>query len=329
MRHARRCDACPACAVAGLVTIAPALSDTTPRRAARAPRARRRRHRCGIGRVVPGQRPAAGGQRPDRAHQATTPAHRGIRAGDLRADTAHADGRHHVRGRPQPRPDRRHHELHQHVQPGGHDRRRPAGQEGGRAGTRGEAVGEDVGGPRFAGRDGLLRTGRTAAVPRGPGLRSGRVRVHHLHRQLRADRSRPLRRRRSSRRPGLGAVREPKLRRTHQSRRPHELPRLAAPRDRLRPGRHDGHRHLTAEPLGTDSDGNPVLLADGRRGATNDSRVAALGDVHRRLRVGVRRRRPLERPRRRVRPTVRMGRHLHLPRRSTTPPSATPPTTCP
>jgi len=86
---------------------------------------------------------------------------------------------------------------------------------------------------------------------------------------------------------------------------------------------------LTAEPLGTDSDGNPVLLADGRRGVTNDSRVAALGDVHRRLRVGVRRRRPLERPRRRVRPTVRMGRHLHLPRRSTTPPSATPPTTCP
>ena len=41
---------------------------------------------------------------------------------------------------------------------------------------------------------------------------------------------------------GLGAERQPQLRGPHQPRLPHELPGLAAPGGRLRPGRDDGHR---------------------------------------------------------------------------------------
>ena len=49
--------------------------------------------------------------------------------------------------RPRRRGHRRHHQLHQHEQPGRHARRRPAGQEGGRAGADGQAVREDQPGP--------------------------------------------------------------------------------------------------------------------------------------------------------------------------------------
>jgi hypothetical protein len=55
------------------------------------------------------------------------------------------DGQHWVQRRGG---DRRHHELHQHVQPVGDAGRRPAGQEGRRARPDGEAVGEDQPGAR-------------------------------------------------------------------------------------------------------------------------------------------------------------------------------------
>ena len=47
--------------------------------------------------------------------------------------------------------DRRDHQLHEHVEPVGDGRRRPAGEEGGRGRTPGEAVGEDVPGARVRG----------------------------------------------------------------------------------------------------------------------------------------------------------------------------------
>ena len=50
-----------------------------------------------------------------------------------RADPGRPRRRHDVRARPRPRRHRRHHQLHQHVQPVGDARRRPAGQEGRRA----------------------------------------------------------------------------------------------------------------------------------------------------------------------------------------------------
>ena len=81
------------------------------------------------------------------------------------------------------------------------------------------------------------------ALPREARLPPGRLRLHHLHRQLRPAARRDLRggqRERPHRR--LGAVRQPQLRGPHQPRRQDELPRLAAAGGRLRPRRHDGLR---------------------------------------------------------------------------------------
>ena len=61
------------------------------------------------------------------------------------------------RDRPRRRRDRRHHQLHQHQQPVGHARRRPAGEEGRRARAEGQAVREDEPRARIARRDRLLR----------------------------------------------------------------------------------------------------------------------------------------------------------------------------
>ena len=55
-----------------------------------------------------------------------------------------ARGRGGGRARPRPGRDRRDHQLHQHLEPVGDDRRRPARQEGGREGARAQAVGEDL-----------------------------------------------------------------------------------------------------------------------------------------------------------------------------------------
>ena len=54
----------------------------------------------------------------------------------------------------------RHHQLHQHLQPAGHGGGRPAGQAAVARGLRSEAVGEDHPGPRLAGGHGLPRPGR-------------------------------------------------------------------------------------------------------------------------------------------------------------------------
>ena len=96
-----------------------------------------------VGRVVPGQRPAGrhGGdgrrRRPRRrAAPLAEPDRPAPAAGATTAVPVDAGGRHRVRARPRPRRHRRHHQLHQHVEPVGDGRRRPAGQEGRRAGAR-------------------------------------------------------------------------------------------------------------------------------------------------------------------------------------------------
>ena len=80
---------------------------------------------------------------------------------------------------------RRHHQLHQHLESVGADRRRPAGQEGGREGPDGSAVGEDLAGARLAGRHRVPHALRPDAVPGEAEVPRGRLRLHHLHRQLR------------------------------------------------------------------------------------------------------------------------------------------------
>ena len=130
-----------------------------------------------------------------------------------------------VRARPRRRRDRLDHQLHQHVQPLGDGRRRAAGQERRREGPRGQAVGEDVDGARQQGRHRLLREGRALALPGEARLPPRRLRLHHLHRQLRAAVGGDLRggqRQRPHR--GLGALGQPQLRGPHQPRRQDELP---------------------------------------------------------------------------------------------------------
>ena len=81
------------------------------------------------------------------------------------------------------------------------------------------------------------------ARPRGHRLQRGRLRLHHLHRQLRAPAARGVeggerRQARRLRRP----LRKPQLRGPREPRREGQLPRLAAPRGRLRARRHHRHR---------------------------------------------------------------------------------------
>ena len=102
------------------------------------------------------------------------------RAHGGRADDRRRDGR----DRPRRRRDRRDHVLHEHVQPGRDDRRRPAREEGGRARAHAQAVGEDEPRARLEGRDRVLREGRPDAVPRGARLQHGRLRLHDVHREL-------------------------------------------------------------------------------------------------------------------------------------------------
>ena len=87
--------------------------------------------------------------------------------------------------RPRRRGDRRDHLLHQHLQPVGDARRRAARPQRGEQGPDGQAVGEDHHGARLAGGHRLLREGRPVAVSGEARLPPGRLRLHHLHRQLR------------------------------------------------------------------------------------------------------------------------------------------------
>ena len=81
-------------------------------------------------------------------------------------------------------------------------------------------------------------------VPGQARLQPGRLRLHHLHRQLRAA-ARGDQRRGGRERPrrGVGAVREPELRGPDQPRREDELPGLAAAGGRVRARRDHGLRH--------------------------------------------------------------------------------------
>ena len=89
------------------------------------------------------------------------------------------------RPRPRRRGDRRHHLLHQHLEPERDDRRRPPRPQRGRQGPEVQAVGEDLARARLAGRRRVSREGRPAGRPRRARLQPRRLRLHHLHRQFR------------------------------------------------------------------------------------------------------------------------------------------------
>lgn len=189
------------------------LPAVRPRRA----QLRHRRRGGGQG-VLPGLRlPGRGRRRADQADPG---------AGPRRLD---------VRDRPRRRHGRRDHLLHQHLEPLRHDRGRARGQEGRREGSDQQAVGEDHARPGLEGRHRLLRQGAADPVSGQARLQPGRLRLHHLHRQLGPAARRGLQGGQRGRpRGGRGALRQPQLRGPDQPGRQDELPGVPAAGRRLR-----------------------------------------------------------------------------------------------
>ena len=199
--------------------------------------------------TLPGLRPAGRGPRRRRGPPARLRARRrGRQPGDdreARGRPGHGQARRRGGGRARPRPggDRGDHELHEHLEPVGDDRRRAAGPQGGRAGAAAQAVGEDLARPRL---DRGHRVPRARGPRRGPRqarLQPRRLRVHDLHRQLGAAAGGDLRGGERER-PGRlrGALGQPQLRGPDQPGRAQQLPGLAAALRRLRARRPHGHR---------------------------------------------------------------------------------------
>ena len=149
-----------------------------------------------------------------------------------------------VRGRRRRGADRRDHELHEHVESGGADRRRPARAQCAQARPDVEALGQDQPRARLARRHRLSREGRPAATisrrsastPSATAARPASATPVRCGRKsprpCSAARSRRLR----------GALRQPQLRRPRAPGSEDELPRLAAAGRRLRARRHARHR---------------------------------------------------------------------------------------
>ena len=146
---------------------------------------------------VPGQRPDRRARSPARTK--STPSRREPQPVATATHRTHerrrGARRRDVRARPRRRRHRRDHELHEHVEPAGHARRRAAREESRRARAAPPAVGQVVARARLEGRHGVLRARRPDAVPRGARLPHRRLRLHDLHRELRpAARARSRRR---------------------------------------------------------------------------------------------------------------------------------------
>ena len=212
--------------------------------------------------------------------------------------------------------DRRDHELHEHVEPLRDARRRPAREEGRRGGPGHQAVGEDVARAGFARRDRLPRRGRAHALPRQARVLAGGVRVHDVHRELRAaagggggrrDPERPRR--------GRRALGQPQLRGPDPSAGPGELPRVPAARGRVRPRGPRRRRpdERTARDVGGRDAGvlaGPVAHARG--GPRRDRGVGLTRTVRARVRADLRRRRPLARAPHARGSGLRVGSELDL-----------------
>ena len=134
------------------------------------------------------------------------------------------------RAAPRLRRDRRDHLVHQHLEPRGDARRRPAGAEGPRAGAASQALGEDVPRSGLEGGDRVLPPRRPPRRSRRARLRRRGLRLHHVHRELGAAAGADREGRRG-RRPGgrRGALGKPQLRGPREPPRARQLPGLAAP----------------------------------------------------------------------------------------------------
>ena len=157
----------------------------------------------------------------------------GVQQG-VRDGQARAGRRQELRSRQWRRGDRRHHLLHQYVQPERDDRRRPARPQGGRQGPFRQALGEDLAGAGLAGGGRISGEVRPAEGPRQARLQSRRLRLHHLHRQFRPAAAGEFQGHQRERSGGRGgAFRQPQFRRPRQSGRARQLSGLAAAGGRL------------------------------------------------------------------------------------------------
>ena len=193
--------------------------------------------------------------------------------------------------------DRGDHVMHEHVQPDGHGRCRAPRAEGGRARADGLADREDVARAGLQGRHRLPRDGRAHGPARGARVRARRLRLHDLHRQLRparrADRDGDRGRRPRRRGRALRATATSRAGSTRSSGRAISPRRRWSSRSRSPAG---STSTSTTEPLGTGSDGRPVMLAD--IWPTPDEIRSVIGDsidprCSADLLVGVRGRRPV------------------------------------
>ncbi len=234
------------------------------------------------------------------------PRRKRVRTGPARLDARPGFRSFRWRGR-----DRGDHVVHEHVEPGGHDRRRPARAKGGRERPQGEAVGQDLARAGIEGRHRLSRARGSPRRARQARLLPRRLRLHDLHRQLRSAAGRDLqgdRRRRS--RGRLGALGQPQLRRPRASRGEDELPRLAAAGRRVCARRHGRHRsdegaarHRQRRQAGLPQG----HLADEQGNRRPDREVDRAGALREELRRRVQGRQPLDLDRLARRRDLRVG----------------------
>jgi len=149
-----------------------------------------RRPGRGDRRVLSGVGPA--GQRRARTRHAVgdrTAAAAASSDGHGAAAQRHGEDRHErgrdVRARPWARRDCGDHELHEHVEPVGDDRRRDPRAQRARARAGAQAVGQDLAGARLEGSHRIPRPRRAHRAAGAARLQPRRLRLHDVHRQLR------------------------------------------------------------------------------------------------------------------------------------------------
>ena len=142
------------------------------------------------------------------------------------------------------RGDRGHHQLHKHIEPVGHGRRGIAGEK--RGGTRSHrpSICQDEPRPGFACGDRLPQHGRLDGTAREAGLLPRRLRLHHVHRQLRPARESRGRGGGDEREPQRGRrpFRQPQLRVAHPPPGQGQLPGVATARRCVCARGHSEHR---------------------------------------------------------------------------------------
>ncbi len=119
------------------------------------------------------------------------------------------------------RSHRGHHLLYQHLESLRPHRRRVAGEKSCRERFVDASLGQDLARARIESRQRLPRNGRPPSLSGEAEIPSGRIWMHHLHRQFRAAARRSLGRHRREKSGGrLGAFRQSQFRRPHQLRSP-------------------------------------------------------------------------------------------------------------